>query len=344
MTLAEILEPNRFLNESVIMRLIVSVLILMASMFALIGAVVYPARTNGNNTFYGTNNHIGPVIVGSTNFMSNYGSHINKVFFTNGNAHVNGILYVDAIYGTDPVPPTLSFYAQATFLTSGDYASSIFLGSVPGEVSINGHINDSGYITTDGSVTATNFIHSKWKWIDILTSGDAIASNPTGDPPVLTQYGTSNYFGYAYFYNDAADGDKSYFTLQSAHKIAATNAANPNVWVEPHIHVTTTNFTAGTNATFRLDLYYGNVWGYLTNWYAKTNTVSMTNTYQHCVLSFGNLTNNAIFSGRSSVLFKGRIMRIDGGTGDIGANPVWVDSVDIHIPVTELGSTGQTGD
>lgn len=193
-------------------------------------------------------------------------------------------------------------------------------------------------------VTGSNFVHSTWKWVDILTSGDAIASNPTGDPPVLTQYGTSNYFGYAYFYNDAADGDKSYFTLQSVHKIAKTNAANPDVWVEPHVHVTTTTFAAGTNATFRLDLYYGNVHGYLTNWYAKTNTVSMTNTYQHCVLSFGNLTNNAIFSGRSSVLFKGRVMRIDGGTGDIGANPVWVDSIDIHVPITELGSIGQTGD
>jgi hypothetical protein len=62
------------------------------------------------------------------------------------------------------------------------------------------------------------------------------------------------------------------------------------------------------------------------------------------VLSFGNVTNNAL-SGRSSVLFKGRIMRVQGGDGELGAaNPVWVDSLDIHMPTQELGSTGQGGD
>lgn len=326
---------------------------LLASVLASVGAVNYPARTNGNNTFYGTNSHVGPVIMGNTNWIANGGSRVNKVFFTNGTVYATYAYFTNGLL----TPATISAdglnavsFVQAPAFIFGNTSEAAMINPAQRVVSFVDQNSDDRVtvnlmsLNASGSVTATNFVHSKWKWIDILTSGDAIASNPTGDPPVLTQYGTSNYFGYAYFYNDAADGDKSYFTLQSAHKIATTNAANPNVWVEPHIHVTATTFAAGTNATFRLDLYYGSVFGYLTNWYAKTNSVSMTNTYQHCVLSFGNLTNNAIFSGRSSVLFKGRIMRIDGGTGDIGANPVWVDSIDIHIPVTELGSTGQTGD
>jgi hypothetical protein len=98
-----------------------------------------------------------------------------------------------------------------------------------------------------------------------------------------------------------------------------------------------TNIATGTNATFVLNLYYGSVWGYLTNYYATTNTCSFTNANQHGVVDFGFVTNNSL-SGKASVIFKGRVMRINGGTGSVGANPVWLDSLDIHIPIDKVGS------
>lgn len=209
------------------------------------------------------------------------------------------------------------------------------------------HVNVSNIVgNASSTLAASNFVHTTWKWVDVLVSGTAVASNPSGDPPVLTQIPGSNYFGYAYYADSGTAGDRSYFSIQSPHKFASTNAANPNMYFEPHLHVSVTNITSGTesNATFRIDMNYGVVNGFLTNYFVKTNTVNFTNAYFHSVLDFGNVTNNAL-SGRSSVIFRGRIMRINGGVTDLGnSNPVWVDSLDIHVPIQELGTVGQFGD
>jgi len=201
-------------------------------------------------------------------------------------------------------------------------------------------------VNQSGVVTASNFVHSTWKWVDMLVSGDSIAINPSGSPPSLTEIPGQNYFGYAYYWQNGTSGDRSYFTIQSPHKFAETNAANPAFYFEPHCHILCTNMPAGlSNATFRIDIYYGRVWGQLTNYFVTTNTVAFTNIYQHAVLDFGNVTNN-LLSGRASVIFHGRIMRLPTvGPGGLGNNnPVWLESIDIHVPVTELGTTGQFGD
>jgi hypothetical protein len=71
---------------------------------------------------------------------------------------------------------------------------------------------------------------------------------------------------------------------------------------------------------------------------ALTNTISFTNLYQHSILSFGNITNNAA-SGALSTIFRFGIERQAGGDGDMGNTAcVIVDSVDIHYPVWRLGS------
>lgn len=211
---------------------------------------------------------------------------------------------------------------------------------------VDGSGNTVSEIDTNGVNRAVNFVHTTWKWVDMLVSGDSVASNPSGSPPTLTEIPGQNYFGYAYYWLNGTSGDRSYFTIQSPHKFAATNASNPAFYFEPHCHIFCTNMPAGlSNATFRIDIYYGRVWGQLTNYFVTTNTVAFTNIYQHAVLDFGNVTNN-LLSGRASVIFHGRIMRLptvgDGGLGN--NNPVWVESIDIHVPVTELGTTGQFGD
>lgn len=186
----------------------------------------------------------------------------------------------------------------------------------------------------------TNMQFSTWHWVDVTANGFSIGSNPGADPPVFTEIPGSNYFGYAYYFDD-----KGYFEIQGKHNFARTNAFNgTNIYFNPHMHVMVTNITAGSNATFRLDLMYSSVWGRFTNYYIKTNFCSFTNTHQHGVIDFGYVTNNSL-AGRASVIFKGRIMRIDGGTGGVGANsPVWVDSFDIHMPVDTFGSGSVWGD
>lgn len=291
---------------------------------------------------------------GGTNIISDSGSSLNFIGLKNGNLTAQNIFATNTIFsdnfqGLTSPAGALQFFDGGAFLSTSDTSSYISVGALePNMTTINlsAVINSGTLSVPDGSVTATNFIHTTWKWVDILQSGTAIASNPSGDPPILTEIpGGSNFFGYAYYYDSPTAGDKSYFSIQGIHKFASTNATHPNLWFEPHIHVTCTNMPANlSNVTFRLDLAYATVFGRYTNGYVHTNTFSFTNVLQHGVLSFGNVTNNAL-SGRSSVLFKGRIMRVNGGDGDLGANnPVWVDSLDIHMPTTELGSTGQGGD
>ena len=69
------------------------------------------------------------------------------------------------------------------------------------------NLND---VQATGTFTGSNFFHTTWKWVDLLVAGTAVASNPSGDPPILTQVPGQNFFGYGYYLND-----QSYFTVQA---------------------------------------------------------------------------------------------------------------------------------
>ena len=73
-----------------------------------------------------------------------------------------------------------------------------------------------------------------------------------------------------------------------------------------------------------------------------TNTLTMTLTNHHYLLSWGLQTNNAL-QGRDSVVTRGNLRRIASATGTISAR-VFVDSLDFHLPVREYGSIEISGD
>jgi hypothetical protein len=80
---------------------------LMVLMMCSFGAVNYPARTNGNNTFFGTNYHSlpivanGGVVVAGTNGVTSSGSAVSGMTVTNGTATVSQQINVPRVNSSD---------------------------------------------------------------------------------------------------------------------------------------------------------------------------------------------------------------------------------------------------
>lgn len=194
---------------------------------------------------------------------------------------------------------------------------------------------------TNGAVTATNFVYTQWRWTDMTTSLFILTAGATA--PVQVNIGNGVLaLGYDTGVGTAADAS---FSLQSPHKFAQTNAQNPVFWIGPHGHISATTLAAGTNATWVLYLYAAPVNGqYKDAFYIRTNTYGFTRTNGNDIISFGNITNNS-WAGKSSVMFRGRMVRIASASNDVGSGAVCtLDSFDIHYPLTEIGSHAQNGD
>ena len=159
------------------------------------------------------------------------------------------------------------------------------------------------------------------RWVDALAGGFAIGNNASFNPPAFTTNGW-----------EYTQDDRAFYSVQTPHTIANTNSSFPNCWVEPHIHV-----TAASPVTNQWEFGYqfATVFGEYSAYTLLTNSVVITNANQHALLSFGNITNNTL-AGKASVIFKGHIKRLDAVV-----IPVIVDSLDIHIPIKNIGSSGQ---
>ena len=196
-------------------------------------------------------------------------------------------------------------------------------------------------VSVTGNLTASNMIYSAWRWTDMVTSLFILTAGATA--PVQVNIGNGVLaLGYDTGIGTAADAS---FSLQSPHKFAQTNAANPVFWIGPHGHISATTLAAGTNATWVLYLYAAPVNGqYKDAFYIRTNTYGFTRTNGNDIISFGNITNNA-WAGKSSVMFRGRMVRIASASNDVGSGAVCtLDSFDIHYPFDQQGSHAQSGD
>ena len=186
-----------------------------------------------------------------------------------------------------------------------------------------GNLAVTGNLVAAGNAAATNFVWSSVRWVDALASGVAIGSVPTSPPEWTTN-------GYEY-----DSGEQAAFSIQSPHVLASTNSTFPNFYFEPHIHV-----TAASSVTNQWVMSYrvAAVNADYSAWVSLTNSVVITNANQHSILSFGNITNNAL-QGKSSVIFKGLVRRSDA----VGIKVI-LDSIDFHVPVRVFGSATQTSD
>jgi len=197
----------------------------------------------------------------------------------------------------------------------------------------------SAPFTNSGTITASNFVYTYPRWTDAVASGYSFGAGLSA-PDDIKVYPGSAITGKAY-----GHGDDMNFSVQAWHDLATTNALFPDFYFEPHIHVSRNTNNAGTNVTFWMELHVAKVWGVFTNAiYRRTNTLTLTNLYQHGILSFGEITNNDL-SGRSSVVFEAFVERVNGGAGDVGnTHSVFIHSADVHVPFKQLGSAGQKGD
>lgn len=203
-------------------------------------------------------------------------------------------------------------------------------------------LQHSGSLRTFWTATpaVSNVVYIYPRWIDEKVSGLVFGSNPSVNPPsrVEVEAGTGIY-GLAWEHNDNAD-----FTMQFAHGLATTNILFPQLYYDQHFHVSRKGGT-GTNVQFRITYQIGPVWGSFSNSIVTvTNTLTLTNSSDHGLLSFGTRTNN-LLSGKDSVVVRGNILRLDSGAGDVGSGAiVFIDSMDFHIPVDSFGSDNRTGD
>jgi len=202
---------------------------------------------------------------------------------------------------------------------------------------------------TNGTVTAkrvetTNLWLTTPRWVDSLAQGLSLAGGTAA--PERADLPGSGWItpaqGYRYGWDDYAS-----FSIQSWHVLATTNASLPRFYYEPHIHICATTLAAGTNATFVMEWQSSIVNAGYTNYNIVTNTYGFVGTNRHGILSFGNITNDAL-AGHASVMFRGSIKRIQSSSNDVGqglpANPdqkVFIDSLDFHIPIRVLGSSSQ---
>jgi len=206
-------------------------------------------------------------------------------------------------------------------------------------VAINANIGNIESTGTNVALHATNFVYSAWRWTDMLTSMFIVTDGNTEPVKVDTGDGIL-----ALGYDRGNNGADASFSLQSPHKFAATNAANPSIYIIPHSHSALLSAATGTNATWVLQLKIAPVGGIYSDYYNITNTHTYTLTNGNEIVSFGRITNN-LLSGRSSVKFRGRTFRIDSGAGDVGSGAVvTLDSFDIHIPIDQIGSAAENGD
>lgn len=219
----------------------------------------------------------------------------------------------------------------------------------PGNQSIGGVGFTNGNVSAS-YVSATNFYLSQPRWVDALAGGLTLAGGIAApEKAAIPNSGSwiAPAEGYRYGYGGVGGDDYASFEIQAWHVMATINASFPSLYYEPHIHVCVADISAGTNATFVLEWTSARVNDLFTNYYIRTNTYGFTKTNEHGILSFGNITNNAL-AGHASVMFKGTVRRTASATNDVGSGAapnqgrkVFVESLDFHIPVRVLGSAGQ---
>lgn len=195
-------------------------------------------------------------------------------------------------------------------------------------------------ITSLASVTATNFVTSAVKWIDIPMNYSFSSLGPAA--PALTATYTGSAIKCLAFDNDAI----LYAQGQFQHNVAVTNAAFPDFIFEPHVHFSLIGATPGattSNVTWRCEWEFADIGG---TWTKGTNSitygVAATNT--HYMAELGHITNNSATPHLSSV-FRCRLMRPESGGQEYSTSAeVLMDAFDLHIPVGNQNAIGSSQD
>jgi len=176
-------------------------------------------------------------------------------------------------------------------------------------------------------------------WEAAVVSGTQLLPGPTGQPALTEVEGGTGIYTYGY---DA--GEYSSGAVQFSHSMAQTNANLPELYISPHLH-TSLSATVNpdqTNSVWQFDYQWAGINGdYSTvaDTIIVTNEYAFTNVGMHEVISFGNITNNAVNNSPSSVI-RFTVTRVTYSTDAVpDGTEILIDSLDIHYPVSRIGSS-----
>jgi hypothetical protein len=198
-------------------------------------------------------------------------------------------------------------------------------------------LNSNVVVDIEGTVSATNFVFTRPRWIDEKATGLSLSPTPSAEPQRIEIPAGSGVHALAFSIGDNAAG-----SLQWQHGLAKTNALYQNLYYSPHTHTRALSTDGNDTATWVVKWQVAGVNGAYSETLARTTTVTYAEANTHYICDFGVVTNNAL-SGKDSVISPFTLYRI-AGSNEVAADEAVVDSIDFHIPVAEYGSVVANGD
>ncbi len=202
----------------------------------------------------------------------------------------------------------------------------------------------TGPFTSQGTITATNYVTSAIKWVDLNINYALSVSGPSAPSLVsVTNPASGSLIKQLAFDNN----DELFGQCQLPHTSAITNAAFPAFYTEPHVHFDTIGTLNSThsNVTWRIEWEWANING---GWVRGTNqeTMGVTNNFTHYILDLGHITNNPPMN--ISAVFRCRLTRPASATQEYDSTPnshtVILDAFDLHVPIGNQNAIGSSTD
>lgn len=287
-----------------------------------------------------------------TTAYARYGTNVSPTVVTVTNGTISVVLPVyTALATTSQLHQAVARNTNSVLINASLDATNLMVRgsatvsnnlSIIGQSFLNGNVGigtnySASKLRVEGTAVASNFSFITPRWVDEKVSGLTLNPNPSSAPSLQPVVPGSIIQGLAW-----SIGDKAYFSIQVQHGVADTNAVFPNFYYQPHLHVSCSELAANSNATFAIHWQVATINSTYDSLYHRTNTVTFATTNFHQILDFGYVTNNDL-QGRDSFIFRGMIERI-AGTADVAADTAFTDSIDMHIPISEMGSRNSGGD
>lgn len=256
-----------------------------------------------------------------------------KIFYesTNGNMYLSPRSgYAVQVYQDSPAENAKT----VIFGNSGNAAT--FTHDEDGDTTNANSLYVGGPSRFANALVASNFTLSMPVWKDSLHAPTVLSKGGTATERQALKPGSIITVD-AWKQGSYGDGE-----AQFNHDLAQTNSYFPNLYIVPHVHLSCTNLpTDKSNTTWALVYNWTSINGHFTNSVdgAITNTFTLE-AFKHHICNFTPLTNNAA-NGTISSIMSFRLLRLDGGDGDLddAEGIPRLHDFDVHYPINRLGST-----
>jgi hypothetical protein len=179
----------------------------------------------------------------------------------------------------------------------------------------------------------TVIIWSESQYIDLITSGMALAAGPSKQA-AITDTGT----GRGIFAMGYQADDYSYGVVQMPHGLALTNSIRTNLVVYPHVHwsYAIAPTEGNSNVTWKIEWEWANMGEGFNLYGSSVVTVASFFATNSVITSFAPITNNR---AKISSIFRFKLSRIPSASNSYPtATRVMLDEFDMHVPIDRIGS------